>query len=212
MEKTTTAEPGHRNSFAEYAVLKSTGGTLPSSSSSSTNLPRLPDVSLLDIHNEPSPLALPPQSILLLDQHTRHNRPPTPTVLSPVGSPRSTSSIIHEMSSHRDLVAAARREYDLWGAAEEKRGTFKAKWLPQLMNRMKELSEMEAKSTVGVEIADMVELLKTMYSSETVCKEIGDISDKSRQGVIKLQEGLLLVDKAKELLRSALQKKLFSLE
>ncbi|CAN1231679.1 hypothetical protein LINPERPRIM_LOCUS3466 [Linum perenne] len=71
---------------------------------------------------------------------------------------------------------------------------------------------MEAKSTVGVEIADTVDFLKTLYPSESVCKEIGEISDKSRQGVIKLQEGLLLVDKAKEQLRSALHKKLFSVE
>ncbi|CAN1170909.1 hypothetical protein LINPERPRIM_LOCUS7687 [Linum perenne] len=196
MDAKSTSEAVQRNSFAEYAVLKS--------SSSSTTLNRLPDDALFDIPAQPASSTSP--SFLLPPQ----SNPPS-AGLSPVGSPRSTSSFLPEMSSHRDLVAAARREHDHCGTAEEKE-SFKKKWVPFLLNRLRELSEMEAKSTVGVEIADTVELLKTMYSSETVCKEIGEISDKSRQGVIKLQEGLLLVDKAKEQIRSALNKKLFSAE
>ncbi|CAN1251304.1 hypothetical protein LINPERPRIM_LOCUS7687 [Linum perenne] len=186
MDAKSTSEAVQRNSFAEYAVLKS--------SSSSTTLNRLPDDALFDIPAQPASSTSP--SFLLPPQ----SNPPS-AGLSPVGSPRSTSS----------FLPAARREHDHCGTAEEKE-SFKKKWVPFLLNRLRELSEMEAKSTVGVEIADTVELLKTMYSSETVCKEIGEISDKSRQGVIKLQEGLLLVDKAKEQIRSALNKKLFSAE
>ncbi|CAN1231677.1 hypothetical protein LINPERPRIM_LOCUS3466 [Linum perenne] len=206
----STSESAHRNSFAEYALFKSTGFPSSASNNHHHHLRCHPDDDLLDIVDEPSPTSpttfAPPQSIPV-NRHNRHTRRPS-TGLSPIGSPQSTSE---ELSCHPDLVAAARREHDSCVTVEEKR-EFKSRWVPILLNRLRDLSEMEAKSTVGVEIADTVDFLKTLYPSESVCKEIGEISDKSRQGVIKLQEGLLLVDKAKEQLRSALHKKLFSVE
>ncbi|CAN1844176.1 hypothetical protein LINPERHAP1_LOCUS37357 [Linum perenne] len=209
----STSESAHRNSFAEYALFKSTGFPSSASNNHHHHLRCHPDDDLLDIVDEPSPTSpttfAPPQSIPV-NRHNRHTRRPS-TGLSPIGSPQSTSAYFSELSCHPDLVAAARREHDSCGTAEEKR-EFKSRWVPILLNRLRDLSEMEAKSTVGVEIADTVDFLKTLYPSESVCKEIGEISDKSRQGVIKLQEGLLLVDKAKEQLRSALHKKLFSVE
>ncbi|CAL1406712.1 unnamed protein product [Linum trigynum] len=213
---TTKSSPSEsaqqRNSFFEYALSKSTGHPPPSSNHH--HLHRHPDDSILDLDDEPapsSPSAFVSVSIpihRIPDHHIRHSRRPS-TGLSPIGSPKSISAFFSESGCHLDLVAAARREHELCGTAEEKK-EFKGRWVPMLLNRLRELTEMEGKSTVGVEIADTIDFLKTLYGSESVLKEIGEISDKSRQGVIRLQEGLLLVDKAKEQLRSALQKKLFS--
>ncbi|CAI0460886.1 unnamed protein product [Linum tenue] len=209
--KAFTESAQKRNSFFEYALTKSTGN--PLSSSSKHHLHHHPDDGLLDIDDEPtptSPSAFVSVSIPISripDNLIPHNRGPS-TGLSPIGSPQSLGE---ELSCHLDLVAAARREHEhcVCGTTEEKK-EFKARWVPILLNRLRELSEMEGKSAVGVEIADTIDFLKTLYVSESVLKEIGEMSDKSRQGVIRLQEGLLLVDKAKEQLRYALQKKLFS--
>ncbi|CAN0914904.1 hypothetical protein LINGRAHAP2_LOCUS28813 [Linum grandiflorum] len=114
-------------------------------------------------------------------------------------------------NSRRLDLTAARREYDE-NSGSSRTESQKAVLKRAVLSRLKELSEMETKSKVGIEIAEAVDFLKALYSSDSASNEITEISEKSREGVMKLQEGQLLVKKSQDQLRSVLRHQLFSLD
>ncbi|XP_038709863.1 uncharacterized protein LOC120004570 [Tripterygium wilfordii] len=102
-----------------------------------------------------------------------------------------------------DLVSA-RRAYELCKTPEEK-SALKAHLQPIIISRLKKLSEMEQRTSVGDEIADAVDFLKSLNPSDPRFVEIGKISQTSRKGVISLQEGMMQLKEAQDQLLSQLR-------
>ncbi|CAN1123880.1 hypothetical protein LINPERPRIM_LOCUS3464 [Linum perenne] len=173
--------PANRNSFADYALSKSTSPpTHP------------PPVDSFDIDDEPN-FVLP--------------LPPPITVAPKLKPPCFTSSDWKRLD-----LTDARREYEKC-RTESQKAELKVVMKRAVLSQLKELSEMEAKSKVGIEIAEAVDFLKILCSSDSALKEvITEISEKSREGVMRLQEGQLLVMKSQDQLRSALRHKIFCIE
>uniref|UniRef100_A0A2P2INK3 Uncharacterized protein n=1 Tax=Rhizophora mucronata TaxID=61149 RepID=A0A2P2INK3_RHIMU len=151
------------------------------------------------------------------DKETSHHIDSEASRLGDHRSPKSSSDLPpHELSrsdsnTHFDLEAA-RRDFDLCTDPHEK-AELGSKLQPCILKRLKELSEMGVKTTVGIEIADIVDFLKVLYSSNDLnVAEFGEISEKSREGVIRLQEGQKLVQNAQDLLRSVLKKGPFCID
>ncbi|CAN1844186.1 hypothetical protein LINPERHAP1_LOCUS37360 [Linum perenne] len=175
--------PANRNSFADYALSKSTSPpTHP------------PPVDSFDIDDEPNfVLPLPP-----------------PITVAPKLKLLELGSCGADWK--RLDLTDARREYEKC-RTESQKAELKVVMKRAVLSQLKELSEMEAKSKVGIEIAEAVDFLKILCSSDSALKEvITEISEKSREGVMRLQEGQLLVMKSQDQLRSALRHKIFCIE
>ncbi|XP_038683244.1 uncharacterized protein LOC119983628 [Tripterygium wilfordii] len=173
-----TDPPKRSNPFAKY--IESVGSsksklTLPSSSSS----PR----EQVPLQTATSPTSPPCQ--------------PSPPAIIPSPDPVDVNS-----QSSFDL-AGARAEYENCKSSDEK-VKLKARLQPMILDHLQRLSEMEAKSNVGIEIAELVDFLKLLNPSDPKFQEFGNISHTSREGVIRLHEGTLRIKEAQEKLQSEL--------
>ncbi|KAJ8748316.1 hypothetical protein K2173_001735 [Erythroxylum novogranatense] len=145
----------------------------------------------MNVESLPYPSRVTPKPCCPLLDHDLHK---SPTGLPPL------------VSSHNYLgtvgTAALRKEYESL-ADQERKDEYKTR----VVERLKKLcvdDALEAKTAVGMEIAQGVDFLKVLDSSHPKLAELVDISDNSREGVAKLIDGLRLVERAQHRLRSVL--------
>ncbi|KAJ8763812.1 hypothetical protein K2173_003594 [Erythroxylum novogranatense] len=96
-------------------------------------------------------------------------------------------------------TVALRKEYECLAESERKE-----EYRTRVVERLMELcvdDALEAKTAVGMEIAQGVDFLRLLDSSHPKLAEFEEISDNSREGVAKLIDGLRLVERAQNRLR-----------
>ncbi|XP_011039776.1 PREDICTED: uncharacterized protein LOC105136226 isoform X2 [Populus euphratica] len=184
----TTSTDSQPNSFTKFRV----------SSSSSTSRPGPPGSRQPSNDSEPS-LNIDGEPISNLSITNR----PGGSVFQPTSTSLVSSKSAREILRAEDeRPAAASTKIQRQSMITEAKPDFEAK-----LERLKKLSEMEAESNVVVEIAYIVNSLKTSSSSKSIPEEI---IKKCQEGEMSLRQGLMLAKKAQELLRSALDEGLFS--